>query len=99
MELFPCIIPSQFKKLKSQISSDNKNDMATKKVLVVFGATGNQGGSVIKTILDDPKMACQFELRAITRDPSKPVATSLTEEGIIVLKVCFLVLQNLILLT
>ena len=89
MELFPCIIPGQLKKLKSQISSNSKNKtMSTKKVLVIFGATGNQGGSVIKTILGDPKMTDQFELRAITRDPSNPTAISLREKGIKVLRVC-----------
>lgn len=47
--------------------------MAEEKILVVFGATGNQGGSVIK---------CQFKIRGITRDPSKPNAQALTAKGV-----------------
>ncbi|KIW74256.1 hypothetical protein Z517_12196 [Fonsecaea pedrosoi CBS 271.37] len=53
----------------------------SKKVLVVFGATGKQGGSVIKSVLGDPKTASMFSIRAITRDPSKPAAQELTRLG------------------
>jgi hypothetical protein len=52
-----------------------------KKVVVVFGATGKQGGSVVKSILGDPKSASQFSIRAITRDTSKPAAQELTKQG------------------
>jgi hypothetical protein len=52
-----------------------------KKVVVVFGATGKQGGSVVKSILGDPKAASQFSIRAITRDTSKPAAQELTKQG------------------
>ncbi len=52
------------------------------KLLVVFGATGQQGGSVIKTILADPKAKATFRLRGITRDASKPSATKLTAQGV-----------------
>jgi uncharacterized protein YbjT (DUF2867 family) len=61
--------------------------MPNKKILVVFGATGNQGGSVIKAILNDPVTAEQFNIRAITRDPSKAAATALAEKGVTVVKV------------
>ncbi|ETI20211.1 hypothetical protein G647_08245 [Cladophialophora carrionii CBS 160.54] len=53
----------------------------SKKVVVVFGATGKQGGSVVRSILGDPKTASQFSIRAITRDPSKPAAQELTKLG------------------
>ncbi len=56
--------------------------MAEKKILVVFGATGNQGGSVIKSILSDPDTASKFKIRGITRDPSKPNAQALTAQGV-----------------
>ncbi|KAK9317065.1 hypothetical protein V1524DRAFT_375558 [Lipomyces starkeyi] len=56
--------------------------MASKKLLVVFGATGLQGGSVINSILGDPKAAAQFSIRAVTRDPSKPSAQALTAKGV-----------------
>lgn len=55
--------------------------MANKKVLVVFGATGSQGGSVVKSILNDPKAAEQFHIRAVTRDPTKPNAKKLADQG------------------
>ena len=56
--------------------------MSAKKVLVVFGATGNQGGSVIRSVLGDPKAAEEFRIRGITRDPSKPNAKALAEKGV-----------------
>lgn len=62
--------------------------MSSQKVLVVFGATGNQGGSVINTILADPVTAAEFKIHAITRDPTKAAATALADKGVIVLKVC-----------
>jgi len=56
--------------------------MAAKKILVVFGATGNQGGSVINSVLKDPKTAHEFKIRGITRDPSKPNAKALEARGV-----------------
>ncbi|KAL9630104.1 MAG: hypothetical protein Q9164_006582, partial [Protoblastenia rupestris] len=53
-----------------------------KKIFVVFGATGTQGGSVIKSVLDDPKASQDFKLRGITRDPSSAKAKALTEKGV-----------------
>jgi uncharacterized protein YbjT (DUF2867 family) len=61
--------------------------MASKKILVVFGATGNQGGSVIKTILEDPSISSQFHIRGITRDISKPASVALAEKGVSLVKV------------
>lgn len=52
------------------------------KLLTVFGATGNQGGSVIKTILADPVLAKTWRIRGITRDTSKPAAKKLVESGV-----------------
>ena len=56
--------------------------MASKKLLVVFGATGNQGGSVINSVLNDPKTASEFKIRGVTRDPSKPNAKALEARGV-----------------
>ena len=56
--------------------------MAEKKIFVVFGATGVQGGSVINSVLGDPKAAQEFKIRGITRDPSKPNAQALTKRGV-----------------
>jgi uncharacterized protein YbjT (DUF2867 family) len=55
--------------------------MAAKKVLVVFGATGIQGGSVVKAILGDSKLAGEWTVRGVTRDVSKPSAKALQEQG------------------
>ncbi|KAM4024982.1 nmrA-like family domain-containing protein 1 isoform 1-T1 [Anomaloglossus baeobatrachus] len=51
--------------------------MAGKKVFVVFGATGAQGGSVAAALLEDGT----FTVRAVTRDTSKPTAVKLKEAG------------------
>lgn len=56
-------------------------EMAAKKVLVVFGATGVQGGSVVKAILGDPKMKADWAVRGVTRDVSKPSAKALEDQG------------------
>ncbi|KAF7504824.1 hypothetical protein GJ744_001690 [Endocarpon pusillum] len=56
--------------------------MAPSKLLTVFGATGNQGGSVIANVLSNPQLSSEYKLRGITRDPSKPNAKKLTEKGV-----------------
>ena len=56
--------------------------MSTKKLLTIFGATGNQGGSVISVILSSTKLSSEFALRAVTRDPSKPNAQALASRGV-----------------
>ncbi|KIM97928.1 hypothetical protein OIDMADRAFT_182281 [Oidiodendron maius Zn] len=55
--------------------------MASKKVLVVFGATGMQGGSVVRAILSDPKTREAFIVRGVTRDVSKDSAKALESLG------------------
>ncbi|KAK9427566.1 hypothetical protein V1505DRAFT_358662 [Lipomyces doorenjongii] len=52
------------------------------KLITVFGATGNQGGSVIHTLLADPVLSREFRIRGITRDTSKPAAKELAEKGV-----------------
>lgn len=52
--------------------------MAAKHIIVVFGATGKQGGSVVQALLRDGKYA----VRGVTRDVSKPAAKSLTAKGV-----------------
>lgn len=56
------------------------------KVLTVFGATGNQGGSVITAVLKHPKLSSTYKLRGITRDTSKPAAQALKEKGVEVVR-------------
>lgn len=56
------------------------------KILTVFGATGNQGGSVIKSILADPVLSKEFTIRGVTRDVSKPAAQALAAQGVQMIK-------------
>ncbi|KAL0931216.1 NmrA family transcriptional regulator [Colletotrichum truncatum] len=52
------------------------------KLLTVFGATGNQGGSVVKAVLSDPILSKEFKIRGITRNVSKPAAQALAGKGV-----------------
>ena len=52
-----------------------------KQTIVVFGATGKQGGSVVKTILADPKTAAKYHVKAVTRDTTKESAQKLRDLG------------------
>jgi uncharacterized protein YbjT (DUF2867 family) len=52
------------------------------KLLLVFGATGQQGGSVIASVLNDPTLSKQYAIRAVTRDATKPASQSLGQKGI-----------------
>ncbi|XP_007519858.1 nmrA-like family domain-containing protein 1 [Erinaceus europaeus] len=56
--------------------------MTSKKVIVVFGATGAQGGSVARAILENKK----FAVRALTRDVTRPKALELRDLGAEVVK-------------
>lgn len=53
--------------------------MADKKVIAVVGATGAQGGGLIKAILQDG--SGEFAARAITRDSNSEKAKKLAEQG------------------
>jgi uncharacterized protein YbjT (DUF2867 family) len=53
--------------------------MPEKKIIAVLGATGAQGGGLVRAILDDPDGG--FAARAITRDPSSPKARELADLG------------------
>ena len=61
--------------------------MSSKKIVVVFGATGNQGGSVVNSILNDPRASQQFSVRGVTRDPTSSKAKALTAKGVECVKV------------
>ncbi|KAJ6125769.1 hypothetical protein N7523_003389 [Penicillium sp. IBT 18751x] len=52
------------------------------KLLVVFGATGQQGGSVIDAVLNNPELSKEYSLRAITRDATRTSAQSLRDRGV-----------------
>jgi uncharacterized protein YbjT (DUF2867 family) len=60
------------------------------KLITVFGATGNQGGSVVSNILDNAELSKTYKIRGITRDVSKPAAKALTEKGVEMVAVRYL---------
>ena len=51
----------------------------TKRIIAVVGATGAQGGGLVRAILDDPSGG--FAVRAITRDASSDKAKALAAAG------------------
>jgi uncharacterized protein YbjT (DUF2867 family) len=51
----------------------------SKPIIAVFGATGAQGGGLVRAILDDP--SGEFAVRALTRDPESEKATALASRG------------------
>ncbi|KAJ3337653.1 hypothetical protein HDU93_000731 [Gonapodya sp. JEL0774] len=57
--------------------------MASKKIILVTGATGKQGGACIDCLLGHPD---KFSLRAISRDPSSSTAAKLQAKGVEVVK-------------
>ncbi|KAF4435498.1 nitrogen metabolic regulation nmr [Fusarium acutatum] len=52
--------------------------MTTKKLIVIIGATGGQGGSVINYFLNDP----EWRVRGITRNPSRQKSKNLEARGV-----------------
>lgn len=59
------------------------------KIITIFGATGNQGGSVIRSILNDPALSKEFKVRGVTRDVNKPASMKLSEQGVEMVSVSF----------
>ena len=53
--------------------------MSDKKIIAVVGATGAQGGGLVRAICNDPDGG--FAARALTRDPSSDAATALVALG------------------
>ena len=51
-----------------------------KKIIVVVGATGAQGGGLLRAILDDPQQ--QFQPRALTRNANSDKAQELAARGV-----------------
>ncbi|KAE8338044.1 hypothetical protein BDV24DRAFT_93849 [Aspergillus arachidicola] len=56
--------------------------MTSKKLIVILGATGNQGGSVADTFLRES----EWHVRAVTRNPLSPKAQALAARGADVVK-------------
>lgn len=53
--------------------------MSSKKIIAVLGATGAQGGGLVRAILDQPNG--EFTVRAVTRDPNSEKARALAAQG------------------
>ena len=53
-------------------------------LIAVVGATGKQGGSVVAVLKASEK---QYRIRAFTRDPAKPAALALAQDGVDVVAV------------
>jgi len=53
--------------------------MTDKKIIAVVGSTGQQGGGLVRAILDDPDNT--FAVRALTRNPDSPAAQALASRG------------------
>lgn len=51
--------------------------MASRKLITVFGATGAQGGSVARALMQKP----DFAVRAVTRDVKRPASLALRDLG------------------
>jgi uncharacterized protein YbjT (DUF2867 family) len=58
--------------------------MSEKKIIAVVGATGAQGGGLVRAILNDTNS--EFAVRAITRDPNSEKAVALAKAGAEVVK-------------
>ncbi|TRM61225.1 hypothetical protein BD626DRAFT_631771 [Schizophyllum amplum] len=54
----------------------------SKQILVVFGATGKQGGSVINSIVNDAAASARFHVKGVTRDVNKESAKALATKGV-----------------
>ncbi|KAG7294678.1 hypothetical protein NEMBOFW57_004756 [Staphylotrichum longicolle] len=50
-------------------------------LLVILGATGQQGGSLANFVLSDPALSVRYKVRGITRDPTQPAADALRMRG------------------
>ncbi|TGO47260.1 hypothetical protein BCON_0286g00030 [Botryotinia convoluta] len=50
------------------------------KPLAVFGATGQQGSSIIYNVLNDASLSQQYTIRGITRDTTSPASQKLAEK-------------------
>lgn len=74
------IVPRSYRLLVPNSSFQTPTMSAEKPVLVVLGATGNQGGSVIAHFLS--LSPSPYALRAVTRNPSSSKAKSLTSQGV-----------------
>ncbi|KAI4952031.1 hypothetical protein J4E91_003493 [Alternaria rosae] len=53
----------------------------SKSTIAIFGATGNQGNSVARTILTDPSLSALYNVRALSRSTTSPKMQELQSLG------------------
>lgn len=56
--------------------------MFNKKLITVFGATGNQGGSIIDVILSNSTLKEKYAIRGVSRNADSASSQELTEKGV-----------------
>lgn len=61
--------------------------MASKKIITVFGATGKQGGSIVRTFLNDAKLKDTWAIRGVSRSVEGEGAKKLSAQGVEVVAV------------
>jgi len=57
------------------------------KIFTVFGVTGQQGGALIRYLLDHPVFSKEYRFRGVTRNASKPAGVALRERGVEIVEV------------
>ncbi|KAL8703410.1 MAG: hypothetical protein Q9201_003413 [Fulgogasparrea decipioides] len=73
---------ARFSSLSVHSAADRQSrTKMAKRIITVFGATGKQGGSVVKSILQDSGASSQFHVKAVTRNPNKEGAKQLASLG------------------
>lgn len=70
--------------------------MSNKKIITVFGATGNQGGSVVQIFLNDAKLKNEWSVRGVSRNVDSNSAKKLSSQGVEMVAVSFSSLQRTI---
>jgi hypothetical protein len=64
-----------------------KHNQMPAKIISIFGATGNQGRSVIRAILLHTQLSQEWTVRGVTRNPNKPDAQAMIAQGIQMVRV------------
>ena len=58
------------------------NSPVMPKILTVFGATGSQGGSVVRAVRAHPILSGIYRIRGVTRSLTSEQSRKLTAEGV-----------------
>ena len=56
--------------------------MSDVKLFTVFGATGQQGGALIRYLLKHPRFSKSNTIRGVTRDVNKASSKALVDQGV-----------------